>query len=291
VRHLGDDTVGTVPIGDRRVRRIGFGAARIVRTDRANAHALVRRAYARGVNFIDVAALYGAGACEEIVAEALWPYPADCCIASKTGYSPARGAQRGKVGFVHDGRPATVRATCDDSLRRLRVDHLDLYQVHGPDPAVPWAETVGAFAELRADGKVRAVGLSNVSVAELDAAAAIVPVASVQNRYSVAHRASEPVLRACETRGIPFIPWSPNLWGAAAVALLAEIGAVHGVSPQQVSVRWLLHRSAVMLPIPGTTQIAHLDDNVDLAWLELSADELDRLDRFDWAPDADATRS
>src|SRR5262249_9684668 len=153
--------------------------------------------------------------------------------------------------------------------------------VHGPDPAVPWAETVGAFASLLEVGKVRAVGLSNVNVAELEAASAIVPVASVQNRYSVAFRMSEPVLQACEARGIPFIPWSPNVWGAAdaVVALLAEIGAAHGVSPQQVSGRWPLHRSAVMLPIPGTTQLAHLDDNVDLAWLELSADELDRLDR------------
>jgi pyridoxine 4-dehydrogenase len=191
-----------------------------------------------------------------------------------------------------------VRATCEDSLRRLRIDHLDLYQVHGPDPAVPWTETVGAFAELRAAGKVRAVGLSNVNVAELEAASAIVPVASVQNRYSVAHRASEPVLDACEARGIPFIPWSPNVWGGAdaVVARLGEIGAAHGVSPQQVSVRWLLHRSAVMLPIPGTTRLAHLDDNVDLAWLELTVEELDRLDHAldaerDGAPDAGGTRS
>jgi aryl-alcohol dehydrogenase-like predicted oxidoreductase len=177
------------------------------------------------------------------------------------------------------GTPEHIKEECEKSLRRLQLDCIDLYQVHVPDPAVPYEDTVGAFVELRDEGKVRHIGLSNVTLEHLATAQRLAPVVSVQNAYNAARRASESVLEACEEQGIAFIPHSPNfLMGSTAEALVAEIAAAHGTSPQQVAVAWLLAHSPVMVPIPGTNKIAHADDNVDGAWLELTADELARLD-------------
>ncbi len=286
MERLRDDTVGTVVLAGKTIRRLGFGAARVSGArdatgtrDRESGRTLVRRVLDRGVNFIDVASVYGRGECEEIVAEAIHPYPQELLVASKAGLEAVRG-DGGRTQTVPNGDPAFIVAECERSLRRLRLDHLDLYQLHMPDPKVPWAEQVGTFAALRDAGKIRHVGLSNVSVAQLDEAERIVPIASVQNFYNVALRESEGVLRACEQRGIVFIPYSPNLLGepGPAVEVVREVAAAHGVSPQQVGVRWLLDHSSVNVPIPGTTQLAHVDDNVDLAWLELTPDELARLD-------------
>jgi pyridoxine 4-dehydrogenase len=279
-----DDSVGTVTFGDITVRRLGYGAARVssVRNDegvrdRELGREVCRHLLDAGINFIDVAALYGGGECEEIVAEALHPYPAGVLIASKAGLVSVKTETR--RGIVPDCRPETVRSECEKSLTRLRLDTIDLYQVHTPDPNVPWEDTIGAFAQLRDAGKIRHVGISNVSVEQLDSAREIVPIVSVQNLYNVADRSSEAVLDACVERGIPFIPYNPNhLEGTAAAPIADEIAAAHGVSRQQVAVRWLLDRSESNAPIPGTTKPAHVDDNVAAAWLELTDDDRTRLD-------------
>jgi pyridoxine 4-dehydrogenase len=285
VRRLQDETVGTVAIGDHEVRRLGFGAARVSgardgygRRDRELGRAICRRAYERGVNFFDVASVYGRGECEEIIAEALYPYPRDLLIASKAGLAAQRNEQ-GRTVTVPEGRPDFIRSECDRSLSRLKRERIDLYQIHTPDKSVPWAETVGAFRELRDAGKVGDVGLSNVTVAELEEARTIVPVVSVQNLYNVGTRSSDEVLETCDALGLVFIPYSPNLLGdSPAVAIARAIAAQHGVSAQQVNVAWLLYRFPHALPIPGTSQLAHLDDNVDAAWLHLSDADLARLD-------------
>ena len=282
---LRDETAGTVELASKRVRRLGFGAMRVsgarnaegVR-DRAEAVALYRRAYERGVNFIDVANIYGYGECEEILPEALHPYPDDLLIGTKAGFRPGK-IEPGKTSLPPLGRPEHIKEECDKSLRRLRLDCIDLYQVHVPDPDVPYAETVGAFVELQQAGKVRHIGISNVTVEHLATAQALCEVVSVQNAYNVGRRGSEDVLRACEAQGVAFIPHSPNiLAGTAAADVVAEIAEARGVSSQQVAVAWLLAHSPVMVPIAGTSKIAHVDDNVDAAWLRLDPDELRRLD-------------
>jgi aryl-alcohol dehydrogenase-like predicted oxidoreductase len=279
-----DDSVGTVTFGDITVRRLGYGAARLSsvrnaegKRDRELGRVVCRHVLDVGVNFIDVAALYGAGECEEIVAESLHPYPDDLLIASKTGLVVRQMGER--HGIATDCSPETIRAECEKSLARLRRDVIDVYQIHTVDPQVPWAESVGAFKALRDEGKIRHVGISNVSVAQLDEARAIVPIVSVQNEYNVAVRHSEDVLDACVARGIPFIPYNPNhLDGTPAAPVADAVAAAHGVSRQQVAVRWLLDHSPLNAPIPGTTQPAHVDDNVAAAWLELTDDDRARLD-------------
>jgi pyridoxine 4-dehydrogenase len=284
-RVLGDETAGTVMVGDRSVRRMGFGAMRIsgarnasgVR-DRATAVELVRSVRARGVQFFDTANVYGYGQSEEILAEALAPYAEDLLIATKAGFRPGKIAP-GETSLPPLGRPEHIREECEQSLRRLGVDSLDLYIVHVPDPEVPYADTVGAFAELQLAGKIRHVGISNVTVDQLRTAQEIVSVVSVENRYSVGDRTCEPVLTACEEQNIAFLPWSPLASPDGAVgAALSDLAAAKGVLVQQVALAWLLHRSPVLLPIPGTSQLAHASENVDAAWLELSADEVARLD-------------
>jgi pyridoxine 4-dehydrogenase len=284
-RILDDDATGTLTIGDHTVRRLAFGAMRVsgarnaegVR-DRDEATRLYRRVYDRGVNFIDVANIYGYGECEEILAEALHPYPDDLLIGTKAGFRPGK-IEPGKVSLPPLGTPEHIKEECDKSLRRLRVDTIDLYQVHVPDPDVPYEDTVGAFVELRDAGKVRHIGVSNVSLEQLAVAQSLTPVVSVQNGYNVGRRGSEDLLRACEEQEIAFIPYSPNiLMGSDAEPVVAEIAAQHGTSAQQVAVAWLLAHSPVMVPIPGTSKIAHADDNIDTAWLDLTADELARLD-------------
>lgn len=307
-RTLTDDTTGTITLAGKRVRRLGFGAMRVSaarnaegKRDRGEAIRLYRRVYERGVNFIDVANIYGYGECEEILREALHPYPADLLIGTKAGFKPGK-IEPGQRSLPPLGRPEHIREECEQSLRRLGVDCIDLYQVHVPDPEVPWAETVGAFADLQRAGKVRHVGVSNVTLAQLREAQAICPIVSVQNRYNLAQRESEDVLRACEREGIAFIPYSPNIIGAAHVPFgsgvsvaagppptpaetaAREVAAAHGVSQQQVAVAWLLAHSPAMLPIPGTSSVAHADDNIDTAWLRLSPDEVARLDAVGTAP-------
>jgi aryl-alcohol dehydrogenase-like predicted oxidoreductase len=285
VRNLEDDTNGTVTIGDRTVRRMAFGAMRVsgarntsgVR-DRDEAIRLYRRVYERGVNFIDVANIYGYGESEEILAEALHPYPDDLLIGTKAGFRPGK-LEPGMRSLPPLGRPEHIREECEKSLQRLRIDRIDLYQVHVPDPDVPYAETVGAFVDLQRQGKVRDIGVSNVALEHLAEAQALCQVASVQNAYNVGRRGSEDVLRAAEAQGIAFIAHSPNIIAGTAVEpVVTDIAVSREVSPQQVAVAWLLTRSPVVVPIPGTAKAPHADDNIDAAWLELTPNELTRLE-------------
>jgi aryl-alcohol dehydrogenase-like predicted oxidoreductase len=285
MKRLEDGSVGTVSLAGKPVRRLGFGAMRTSGArnsegirDRQTARELYRRVYERGVNFIDVANIYGYGECEEILAEALHPYPDDLLIGTKAGFRPGK-IEPGKTSLPPCGRPEHIKEECDKSLRRLRLECIDLYQVHVPDPAVPYEDTIGAFVELQQAGKVRHIGVSNVTLDDLAAARSLCDVASVQNGYNVGRRHSEDVLEACEAAGIPFIPYSPNiLAGTAAETVVQRIAETKGVSAQQVAVAWLLQHSDLMVPIPGTSKVNHADDNVDAAWLELTADDIRALD-------------
>jgi aryl-alcohol dehydrogenase-like predicted oxidoreductase len=231
----------------------------------------------RGVNFIDTANIYGYGESEEIIAEALRPYPKDLLIGTKAGFRPGKIGP-GKNSLPPLGRPDHIKEECDKSLERLGVDVIDLYQVHVPDPDVPYAETVGAFVELQAAGKVRHIGVSNVTVDQLAMAQSLCTVVSVQNRYNAADRHSAAVLEACEAAGIPFLPWAPIIVaGSPAEKVIDKIAADHGVNAPQVCLAWLLQQSPVMLPIPGTSKLAHVDQNIDAAWLQLSESELAEL--------------
>jgi len=282
---LDDSTVGTISLGDLEVRRFGFGAMRISSArnaageiDRDEAVKLCRRVYNRGVNFIDAANIYGYGECETILAEALYPYPKDLVIGTKAGFKPGR-LEPGMTSLPPLGRPDHIREECEKSLKRLRVDCIDLYQIHVPDPEVPYEDTVGAFVDLQKAGKVRQIGVSNVTPDHLALAQALCQVASVQNRYNVGERSSETVLEACENGGMAFLPYRPViLRNTPAEAAAKTIAEARGVLPQQVALAWLLAHSKVMLPIPGTSKIAHLDENVDAAWLSLSKDEVESLD-------------
>ena len=282
---LDDTTVGTVDIAGWTVRRLGFGAMRISGArnagggrDRAMARALVRRVVDRGVNLIDTANIYGYGESEEIIAEALHPYSQDLLITTKAGFKPGKIAP-GERSLPPLGKPDHIREECEKSLRRLRVDSIDLYQVHVPDPAVPYEDTVGAFAELQLQGKVRHIGVSNVTAEQLAIAQSICEVATVENRYNVGDRDSEAMVALCEQQGIAFFPWQPiapeDQGVRSALAVMAE---THGVSVQQVALAWLLARSEMVVPIPGTSNIDHLDDNVDAAWLCLDDADMATLD-------------
>jgi pyridoxine 4-dehydrogenase len=282
---LNDTTVGTVDIADWTVRRLGFGAMRIsgarnaegVR-DREVARALVRRVVDRGVNLIDTANIYGYGESEEIIAEALRPYPEDLLITTKAGFKPGKIAP-GETSLPPLGTPEHIREECEESLRRLRVDAIDLYQVHVPDPGVPYEDTVGAFADLQREGKVRHIGVSNVSAEQLAIAQSICDVVTVENRYNVGDRASEAMVALCEQHGIGFFPWQPVAPEDHGVRqALALVAKAHGVSVQQVALAWLLAHSHIVVPIPGTTSIDHLDDNIDAAWLSLADADIATLD-------------
>jgi aryl-alcohol dehydrogenase-like predicted oxidoreductase len=282
---LADDSVGTFTIGDLTVRRLGFGAMRIsgarnaegVR-DRDEARRLVRRVVDRGVNFVDTANIYGYGESEEIIAEALHPYPAGLVIATKAGYQPGK-IQKGHVTLAANGHPDHIRAECEESLRRLKLDVIDLYQVHVPDPSVPYDETIGAFVELQQAGKVRHIGLSNVTAEQLAFAQQLCTVVSVQNRYNAGDRNSDAVLDACQAQGIAFLPWAPVILPSRRVStVIAELAAAHGANTPQIALQWLLHRAPNVVPIPGTSSIAHADENVDAAWVTLGADDVARID-------------
>jgi aryl-alcohol dehydrogenase-like predicted oxidoreductase len=266
--------------GDLQVRRLGFGAMRITGPgiwgeppDRAAATALVRRVVELGVNFIDTADAYGPAVSESILAEALHPYPAGLVIATKGGL--VRG---GPGDWRPSGSPGHLKSACEASLKRLRLERIDLYQLHSPDPRVPLEDSVGALKELQDAGKIRHIGLSNVNVTELKRAQKIARIASVQNRYSVFDRASEAVLDACEGQHIGFIPWYPLGAGELAQhAALSRVATDHWSQPAQVALAWLLRRSPVMLPIPGTSSVAHLEQNVTAAELTLTDAEFSAL--------------
>jgi aryl-alcohol dehydrogenase-like predicted oxidoreductase len=282
---LDDITVGTIAIGGLRVRRLGYGAMRVTGArntagvrDRAEAIRIYRRAYERGVTFIDTANIYGYGESEEILAEALHPYPDDLVIGTKAGFRPGK-IEPGKTSLPPLGQPGHIKEECDKSLRRLRLDHIDLYQVHVPDPGVPYEDTVGAFAELQQAGKVRHIGVSNVTLEQLAVARSLCTVVSVQNAYNVGTRTSENLLEACEEAGMAFLPWKPiQLEGTPAAVAAEKIAAERGITNQQVALAWALAHSPAMLPIPGTSKLAHLDENIDAAFVELSKDEIARLE-------------
>ncbi len=265
--------------GELTVNRLGFGAMRITGDgvwgppkDPATAIAVLRRAIELGVNFIDTADSYGPNVSEELIAEALAPYPKDLVIATKGGWN-----RPGPNQWTHDARPAHLRKAVEGSLKRLRLDRIDVYQLHAPDPVVPLDASVETLANMQAEGKIRLVALSNVTVEHIERARAIVPIASVQNRYSFADREWDHVVDYCERNGIAFIPWFPLGAGTVAGRLLERIAKSRRVKPIQIALAWLLKRSPVMLPIPGTSSIAHLEENVQAASLQLSEAEYQEL--------------
>jgi len=267
--------------GDLEVRRLGFGAMRICGPrivgwpdDRENALRVLRRAVELGVSLIDTADAYGPEVSELLIAAALRPYPDGLVIATKGGV-----LRTSSGGWSRDGRPEHLCEACEGSLRRLRLERIDLYQLHGPDPSVRFEETVGELATLRAEGKIRHVGLSNVSPELLRRAQALVPVVSVQNRYSLADRSSQDLLDECERQGIAFLPWYPLEAGDLAQpgGTLGRIASARRATPAQVALAWLLARSPVVVPIPGTASVAHLEENIAAAQLQLTDEELAAL--------------
>jgi pyridoxine 4-dehydrogenase len=275
---------GEFPIGnDLRVTRLGFGAMRITGDgiwgeppDRAEAVRVLRRAVELGINFIDTADSYGPGVSEEIIAEALHPYPSNLVIATKGGFD-----RPGPNRWVENGNPQHLRSACEGSLRRLRLDRIDLYQLHRIDPTVPAEDQLGTLKALQAEGKIKHVGLSEVNVRQIQHARTIVPIVSVQNRYSLADRGSEDVLEYCEKEKIGFIPWFPlaagRLSGEESPIRLAA-GQLKA-TPSQVALAWLLSRSPVILPIPGTSRVKHLEENVAAAGLKIDANKVQELSR------------
>ena len=286
-------TSETFRIGGRReVRRLGFGAMRLPTEQgpgRADALAVARRAVELGANLIDTAHMYGWGANEELLAEALHPYPDDLLIATKVGIvqTGAGEGQDSPMGPLrNDARPESLPGQVDEGLRRLRLERLELVQLHRLDPDVPVAEQIGALGELQAAGKIDHIGLSEVTVEELDEARKYADIASVQNRYSVLYRESEPVLEACETAGIAFLPWrpiaetTPGELPEAAAEAAAELTAVAGelgATTAQVSLAWLLAHSPVILPIPGTGSVGHLEENMAAVTVPLTPEQYQRL--------------
>jgi aryl-alcohol dehydrogenase-like predicted oxidoreductase len=273
---------GTFRIGgELEVHRLGFGAMRITGkgvwgppADREEAVRVLRRTVELGINLIDTADSYGPHVSEELIAEALHPYPAGLVIATKGGFE-----RTGPDQWVTNGHPKHLRAACEGSLRKLRVDVIDLWQLHRVDPKVTADDQYGLMSDLIAEGKVRHAGLSEVTVEQIEAARRIVPIATVQNRYNVADREWEPVLDHCEREGIGFIPWYPLAVGKLADAggPLADAAGRLRAAPSQVALAWLLRRSPVMLPIPGTSKVKHLEENTAAAGLELSDEEFERI--------------
>jgi aryl-alcohol dehydrogenase-like predicted oxidoreductase len=270
---------GTIDIGgDLTVNRMGYGAMRITGPgiwgdppDREQAKAALRRARELEVNFIDTADSYGPEVSEILIAETLYPYPDDLVIATKGGF-----LRSGPGRWERDGRPEHLREACEGSLRRLRLEQIPLYQFHTPDPKVPLADSLGALADLKAEGKIRHVGVSNFSPEQVDEAQRIVPVVSVQNRYNVNDRSSEPVLDLCTQESLAFLPWAPIQETEKIVGVLTAAKRL-GVSERQVALAWLLARSPQVLPIPGSGSPEHVADNIAAAGLELTGDEFNAI--------------
>jgi pyridoxine 4-dehydrogenase len=268
--------------GDLEVRRLGFGAMRITGPgiwgppdDPDGARRLLRRVVELGVNLIDTADSYGPEVSENLIAEALHPYPEGLVIATKGGLRRTGPGQ-----WPRDCRPERLRECCEGSLRRLRLERIDLYQLHAPDSRVPLEDSLGALKELQDEGKIRHIGISNVTRDEYDRARAVVDVVTVQNRYNLTDRQSESVLGDCEREGIGFIPWFPLAIGELARpgGPLDGLALTHDASPGQLALAWLLARSPVMLPIPGTASVEHLEENVAAQSIELDPDEVERLE-------------
>jgi len=274
-------TAGTIDVGgDLTVNRLGFGAMRITGqgvwgdpASKDQALATLRRIIELGVNFIDTADSYGPEVSENLIAEALYPYPEDLVIATKGGFG-----RSGPNRWEPNGRPEHLREACEGSLRRLKLEQIPLYQFHTPDKTVPFAESVGAVAELKAEGKIRHVGLSNVTEEQFREAARIVPIVSIQNRFNVTDRKSESIIDLCEQEGMVFLPWAPiqQTEDKVAVAVAAER---HGATQHQIVLAWLLAHSPAILPIPGTGSPAHAEENVAAAGIDLSRDELEAISK------------
>ena len=270
---------GTITIGgDLTVNRLGFGAMRITGRgiwgeppDLDAAKAVLRRAVELDTTFIDTADSYGPGVSENLIAEVLHPYPDGLVIATKGGLE-----RPGPGRWPANGRPDHLKDACEGSLRRLRLEQIPLYQFHRPDPRVPFGESIGALVELQREGKVRHIGLSNVTVKQLQEARRITPIVSVQNRYNHADRESDPVLEACEQEQLAFLPWAP-IQDHESNRAVQDVARRHDATVHQVVLAWLLARSPAMLPIPGTGSVAHLEENIASAGLELSEDDVARL--------------
>jgi pyridoxine 4-dehydrogenase len=280
-----DRSGGTITIGgDMRVARLGFGAMRLTGPgiwgeprDPAEARRVLERVVELGLNFIDTADSYGPEVSERLIAETLYPYPAGLVIATKGGLN-----RPGPDRWDRDARPERLRAACEGSLRRLKLERIDLYQLHAPDPRVPFEDSLGALADLRAEGKIRHIGLSNVSTDQLRYALRRVAIVSVQNRYGLFDRASDDVLFECERAGLAFLPWRPIAGAAhppedARSLALNQIARRHHATPSQIAIAWLLARSPMMIPIPGTSSVAHLEENVAAVRIELSPEDFDAL--------------
>ena len=289
-KEISASKAGTVSLGkELSVHRIGYGAMRLTGTgiwgppkDRKASLAVLRRAVELGVNFIDTADSYGPYVSEELIAEALFPYPSDLVIATKGGWE-----RPGPNQWTHNATPDHLRQAVEGSLRRLRLDHIDVYQLHIPDPQVSFDASVETLAGLMREGKIRMVALSNVTQEHIERARRIVPIVSVQNRYSFADREWDYVVNYCERNGIVFIPWFPLAAGRVAGEVLDHVAKAHHAGRTQVALAWLLKRSPVMLPIPGTASLEHLEQNIAAASLRLSDEEYEELAVV---PELDATR-
>ena len=279
-------SAGTIALGDLTVNRLGYGAMRITGkgiwgppADHAAAIATLRRAVELGVNFIDTADSYGPSVSEELIAEALHPYPVDLVIATKGGWLRVGPGQ-----WVHNASPKHLQEALDGSLKRLRLDRIAVYQLHVPDPAVSFDASVETLARLREQGKIRHVALSNVTLEHLQRALKIVPIVSVQNRYSFADREWDFLLDFCEQHGIAFIPWAPLGQNREAYELLDRTARSLNTTSMQVALAWILARSRVTLPIPGTSSVAHLEENVAAAGLKLPDAVFHELSAFQAPP-------
>ncbi|HMI50930.1 MAG TPA: aldo/keto reductase [Candidatus Saccharimonadales bacterium] len=270
--------------GELTINRLGFGAMRITGKgiwgeprDRTECIRVLRRAMDLGINFIDTADSYGPAVSEEIIAEALHPYPPGLVIATKAGFD-----RTGPDQWVMNGKPKHLRAACDGSLKRLRLERIDLFQLHRIDPAVPAEDQLGTLKDLQAEGKIIHIGLSEVSVEQIEHARTIVPIVSVQNRFSVADRAAEDVVKYCERESIAFIPWFPLAAGDVSSSGhdVERAASKLKITPSQLALAWLLWRSPVILPIPGTSRVEHLEENVAAAALQIAASELQNLGKM-----------
>ncbi len=286
VETLSAAAAGTVQLGNLTVRRLGFGAMRLTGNgiwgppaDRNAALATLKRAAELGVNFLDTADSYGPGISESLIAEALSPYPRDLVIATKGGWQRIGPGQ-----WIHKASPKHLQQAVEGSLERLRLDHIDVYYLHIPDAAVSFDASVGTLARLREQGKIRHVALSNVTLEHVQRAQKIVPIVAVQNRYGFADREWDYLLNYCEQHGIAFVPWAPLGQNRQANETLQQVAGKLGATPLQVALAWLLHRSPVMAPIPGTSSVAHLEENVAAAALKLPDDDFKTLSEVASAP-------